>query len=223
MSNPITAWSYSRLSLYEECPARFKYKNIDRLPEPKSPAMDRGIAIHETLAKWMKSDEPLLPADAGKKISDFNACALELRAMRPIVEQEWGFNRDMRATGWFGKDTYYRATLDVCAADDGGGCTVVDWKTGKQYGSNADQMEQFAMAVFARYYDVQEVDTRLWYVDTGDETQASFFRKDFAAIKAKWEERVKPMFTDTVFAPRPNSSCRFCHFRKSNGGPCVYG
>ena len=32
--NGVTAWSYSRLSDYQQCPARFKRKHIDKLPAP---------------------------------------------------------------------------------------------------------------------------------------------------------------------------------------------
>jgi hypothetical protein len=27
---------------------------------------------------------------------------------------------------------------------------------------------------------------------------------------------------DDIFAPKPSYGCRWCHFRKSNGGPCQW-
>ena len=39
-------------------------------------------------------------------------------------------------------------------------------------------------------------------------------------LKALWEQNVKPMFKDEIFAPLPSYMCRWCHFRKDNGGPC---
>ena len=36
--NGVTAWSYSRLSDYQQCPAKFKHKHMDKLPDPPGPA-----------------------------------------------------------------------------------------------------------------------------------------------------------------------------------------
>jgi len=41
----FTSWSNSRWNDYAKCPAYAHYKHIQKLPEPKSPAMDRGIQV----------------------------------------------------------------------------------------------------------------------------------------------------------------------------------
>ena len=43
----ITTWSYSRWTTYEDCPARARYKFLDRLPDPSGPGEDRGTALHK--------------------------------------------------------------------------------------------------------------------------------------------------------------------------------
>lgn len=222
MTHPITAWSYSRLSKYEECPRAFKYKHIDKLPEPKSDAMQRGIDVHKECEDYLTGKTDVLPPTP-KAMILFKSCFEDLRRHSPMVEQEWGFDATLKKTGYFAKDCWYRATLDVGVmyADDT--FTVIDHKTGNPYGTNEEQMEQFALAVFARYPQVRAVDTRLWYLDSGGELRADFFRKDFAGLRDKWFERVKPMFTDTTFAARPGRHCSRCHFRRSNDGPCSFG
>ena len=46
--NKVKAWSYSALKLYEGCPARYKAEKINKIKQKKkSPAMERGIAIHK--------------------------------------------------------------------------------------------------------------------------------------------------------------------------------
>ncbi len=231
-SNGLTAWSYSRLAKYETCPAAFKYRNIDRLPEPQSPAMLRGDLIHQDMAALLKDPKQTgapvfsLTLAAGleppRAIDAFAVCATEVKNARPMVEQQWGFTRQWTATGWFGKDTWYRSILDVGVVN-GSIMLVSDWKTGRPYGDNKDQMEQFALATFSRYRDINEVDTRLWYLDTGDEQALTFYRRDASDLRTKWEKRVEPLFNDVTFAPRPSSACRFCHFRRSNDGPCKFG
>ncbi len=218
--NAVKAWSYSRIALYEQCPLRFKLKHIDKLPEPQSDAMARGDRIHKTLATCLTNKSFPLPPETKK----FEWLLKELRkAPDVIVEQQWGFTKQWKPTGWFGKDTWFRAVLDVAVMYDDLTAEVGDWKTGKKYGSNNDQMELFGLSLLCQYKPVTYVTTRLVYLDSGDQEFAEFTRGEVPQLKAKWEAKVKPMFEDTVFAARPNDKCRWCHYRRDNGGPCRFG
>jgi hypothetical protein len=43
------------------------------------------------------------------------------------------------------------------------------------------------------------------------------------ALKKKWEGRIKALFADDTFAPRPSDfACRFCDYSKEKGGPCEF-
>lgn len=51
------AYSHSQLKTFEECALRFRYKYIDKIPEPAaapSPAMERGTIVHDTLELFYK-------------------------------------------------------------------------------------------------------------------------------------------------------------------------
>ena len=41
------AWSYSALKVFEECPYRTYISRVKKIPEPSSPAADRGTEIHQ--------------------------------------------------------------------------------------------------------------------------------------------------------------------------------
>lgn len=206
--------------MYDNCPASFKYKHLDKLPDPPSPAMARGDAIHKSAAAYISGTTPQLAPE----LERFAPLMSELRALPDkVVEQQWGFTAKWRSTGWFGKDTWLRVILDAGVVYPDGTADVVDHKTGKRYGSNDDQMELFGLVTMCRFPSVRHVTTRLWYIDTGDEEVAEFTADDAEKLKAKWEQRVKPMFTDTVFAPRPNDKCRWCAFSRSKNGPCKFG
>lgn len=219
MTNGITAWSASRLKRYEQCPASFKYEYIDKLPQPKPAAMDRGLAIHKGMEDFLqgKTDE-LPPANA---IDKFRAFFTEMRALKPMVEQEWAFDEQFHTTGWFTPNCWWRVKLDV-ALNENGILLAGDHKTGKKYGSNEEQNEQYALSAFKRYPDVREVDTRLWYLDSGEEDQITYTRMQAPMLAVKWRARVRPMFEDTRFVMRPGRYCGNCHFRRSNNGPCEY-
>jgi hypothetical protein len=77
-----------------------------------------------------------------------------------------------------------------------------------------------------KYPPVKHVTTRLIYLDEKgkdiediDEFPATHKQR----LIDKWTAKVEPMFTDKVFAPRPNDKCKFCPLARSNGGKCAFG
>lgn len=219
MTNPITAWSFSRLELYEQCPAKFKYRHIDKLPEPAHPAMARGAEIHKEAESYLKRDT-LLPAPT---LMSFGAMFAELREHSPMVEQQWAFTEKWKPTGWFAKDCWVRVIPDAAVLyEDDEAALVIDFKTGKKHGENADQMELFALAAFSMFPMVKEVETRLWYLDAGEEVTETYANEGLAEAKQEWADRVAPLFNDEEFLPRPNFKCKWCAYSRAEGGPCKW-
>lgn len=225
MNKPVTAWSYSRLSKYETCPYAFKLEFHDGIKPPQGKAAERGDAVHKGLAATLKQPPGVVTPEAkqAKKWEMFTGLFDAVKSLENCVEQQWGFGREFVPSTWFGKDVWYRAVLDVVAFYPDNHATVIDWKTGKKYGSYDDQAEQFALATFSRYKNVKSIDSRLEFVDSGEEELAEFTRADHPGLIEKWKKRAAVMFADTEHRPRPSDSCRFCHFRKSNSGPCAFG
>ena len=50
--NPVKSWSYSAYALYDQCPAKYRYAKIDKLPEPRSEALERGDRIHKEVEAY---------------------------------------------------------------------------------------------------------------------------------------------------------------------------
>lgn len=233
MSKPlIEAWSYSRYADYKQCPLKFRLKYIDKLKEPGSAAMDRGTDIHGIAESYVSIATARKPPAMPEELTHVADFAEYLRANDAIVEVEWGFKNDwswIGRPGWFGKDVWFRAKADAHVLYDDNTALLVDWKTGKKYETNEDQVELFALAAYKRYPNLTEVDTRLWYIDIPDpkntgenEVQRVYKASEMSAIEKDWSRKVVPMFKDRKFAPTPNQRCRWCHFRKENGGPCKY-
>jgi hypothetical protein len=227
----IDAWSYSRYSTYQQCPAKFKYQNIDKLDQgPPSPALLKGRVVHKAAEDFItkKRDDVIPELETRRDLLE------QLRSMpgdMVMVEQKWGLSKNWKPTTYFNRKgrppVWLRLSLDVGIDYRDRSFEVVDWKTGKKYGSNQEQMDLFATSVFARYPDVDHVTTRLSYADLppGDESEeyAEYDRGEFETLRATWEERVEPMFNDTSFLPRPNNLCTYCPFSASAGGPCRHG
>ena len=221
MSNGITAWSYSRYADYRQCPLRFKLKHIDRLKEPGSPAMQRGSEIHKKGEDWLNAKRKRkLPEEYTHFADEMH----QLRELNPMVEQQWGFTSDWEPTSWFGSDTWLRVVCDVAIVYDDGDADVIDFKTGRKYDTNEEQVELFGNAIFWKFPDVERVTTRLWYLDQPNDNEVvrEFERKDAPKVRREWEKKIVPMFKDKRFAPTPNEKCRWCAFSKDKGGPCPY-
>lgn len=226
MTSKVTAWSYSRYSTYAECPLKFKGKFIDKLKEPESPAMARGDNVHKATAAYLVGGMPL-PAEITTTFQ--KKLLAEVKAHEDkVVEQQWAFDAKWAPTGWFrpgmnGGEPWFRSILDCGVLYEDMSLEALDWKTGKRYGSNDEQMETQAIAAYQHFKPATHVTTRLVYFDAKSEEIAEFPKSDLPKLLDKWAKKVAPMFTDTAFLPRPNDKCRFCLMAKGNGGTCRYG
>lgn len=219
----VTAWSYSRYSDYKQCPAKFKYKHLMRLPDPGTPAMDRGNQIHKLAEDVIRAKIDVPPELAGVKDE------LEfLRDMMATPEESWGFTKSWNwigRPGWFGDDVWFRAKTDVRLLYDDDELLLIDWKTGKKYFSNEEQIELFALAGLRRFPHATSVDTRLYYTDAppdDNEIRRVYTPKELEAVQRTWTKNVVPMFRDRKFAPTPNDKCGWCPYSKAKGGPCQF-
>jgi hypothetical protein len=220
----LTAWSYSRLHQWEECPLMAKEKFITKsIATDDTPAMQRGKRLHDSVAKFLTGANAGVDREA-IVFPRMEALILEIKNFPDkVVEQQWGFTSGWLPTGWFGNDTWFRSILDAGVLYQDNTAEAVDWKTGKKYGSNMDQMKSQAVAMFGRYRMLTHVTVRLAYLDSGEEEIEEVRKCEIPAIKQDFEKRVAKMFADTIFAPRPNKRCRFCPLARSNGGKCAFG
>jgi hypothetical protein len=228
---PITAWSYSRLKLYGDCPRKHKYINIDGLKEPVNPAFARGRKEHLNVANYLDGTTNILPPVARL----FRDQMEDLKSFTPIVEQQWAFNHNWKSVSWFHKTVWARVVIDAGVIYKDSTADVIDHKTGKRYDDDyRPQMGLFAAAVFKLYpTEVQKsVTTRLWYLDSGEEVIEEFTKPEAMAILADLENDAERMMRDTRWPCKPSWKCSWtnkkgesggCHFRKSNGGPCEHG
>lgn len=235
MTKALTSWSYSRWDKHHTCPLRFKLETLDGRKEPDNDGMRRGKKTHDVLAAFLQPtavwDGVSVPAEAGKQ-APLVAQLKQPEFGNVVIEQQWGFNRQWAATGWFAKandphgETWLRSILDVGVLYGDNTVEVIDWKTGKPRGTHDDQMELFAVSVLTKFPFVEAVDTRLAYTDFDHaEYGGPYPRRDLDKLIAKWEDKVRPMFEDTVYLPRPNEGCKFCPFSRSatGGKDCRYG
>ncbi len=219
---PLTAWSYSALSGYETCPRQHMYRKLMKLDEPKSPALWNGIKVHKEAANFLDRTVDAIPASCHGFYDQMH----ELRGMNPIVEENWGFDKNWKPTGWMAKNVKCRVSIDAFKIYSDDSADVIDHKTGRYYADNdkyENQLGLYAGAAIKLHPYIKSVTGRLWYLDSGDEVIFEFSRDHALDILEDTEERAEAMMLDLTCAPRPNMFCKWCHFRKDNGGPCEFG
>lgn len=229
--NRITSWSFSRWSVYEECPAKAKYKFIDRLKEPGSAAMDRGTELHKQCEMYLKVGGRV--ANEIKLIGDV---LKDFRKRGALAEADFTFTQDWKATRWDDwNNAWCRIKADVMIAPVVDSPTptaeIHDFKTGgkkkleeNDFDEYYMQLELYGLAGLLTFPTAQAVKSSLVFIDFGKviENPYVFNRGDEKKLMKKWETRTKRMLTDTTFKPKPGNACRWCHFRSSNGGPCKF-
>lgn len=217
----ITAWSYSRLKVWEECPLKAKFKFIDKIKEPDSPYASRGLEVHQQSATYLTTPDHPLP----ETLIHINEVMANLRTSTVKAELQVAFDKEWKPVEWFGPTVYCRVVYDVLDINEPV-AYVADLKTGKMRPhEHVEQLSLYALAVMSGHPSVEIVRTGVLYADHPTQPgknplETTFERKDYEGLRAEWDERAGRMLADDIFAPRPGYYCRWCAYSKKKGGAC---
>lgn len=212
------AWSVSKLKDFETCRAMFKRKHIEKLPEPRSDALEWGSEVHEAIEGWLNNwvkepHEGFLPM-----LKDFE----KLKALHPLTETMWAHAADWSPLAdAFDRKAWARGKIDgvLVTADV---ITVFDWKTGRPKEANQDQVRFYAALALARHPEAKQVVTELWYVEHNKVVTGTVPRDELASIQKEFKRRATRIYNEARWAEEPGMHCRWCPFRRSAGGPCTF-
>lgn len=232
----LSAWSYSRLSVFEQCRLRAKLAFLDKIPEPPRPlppgklehANDRGHRIHEGAELYVTSTGAveLLP-----ELESFRPEFTRLRefatAGKVVTEGDWGFNRDWNPVDWRSADIWLRVKLDALVFVEPARAVVIDYKTGRRKGNeikHAEQGQLYQLATFLRYPDLEHINVEFWYTDQDEISSVYFDRETGLRYFDRFTQRGNALTTCVDFAPNPNVySCRYCPYGPKGSGHCTVG
>ena len=167
------AWSWSRLSDFEQCPRKFQGRYITKdFPKPDfdAPHFVKGRAAHKLLEDHFKGEGELhgTVTENGLDFSfDFRFLSKisdEIKKHRRVFpELQVTFDVRMNEISWFDKKAWCRVIFDLLIII-GDYAVIIDWKTGKvkEY---SDQLKLFAGAVMTKYPNIKKVLTCYVWVD----------------------------------------------------------
>jgi CRISPR/Cas system-associated exonuclease Cas4 (RecB family) len=211
------AHSYSAIKLYEQCPSKYKFNRIDRLFEPSGPAAERGTSIHSELENILNGSLMLL-SDPIMHLSDKLEDWIKLKA---LPELKFAVDHAWQQVDYTAPAAMFRGIIDLYI-EQGDEATVLDFKTGKDR-DYSDQVTVYAAVILATKPHIKKVNLVIEFIDLKKTTTYSPITRDqLSDLKTLISGRIALIVQDSIFAPNPSGLCRFCHFRKSNGGPCKW-
>ena len=70
---------------------------------------------------------------------------------------------------------------------------------------------------------IETVSTEICFTDLEKRApHDTYKREQLEDLKVWVTGRINKIENDDIFAPKPSFGCRWCHFRKENGGPCQW-
>jgi len=209
------ALSYSRLSTFEQCQAKFDYLYVSKTVKDQGNEVSAyGNRVHEVLELYGKDELPTpLGLEAKQTLQKWGGLVDKIKSKRGEKYYEYQMAIDKRRvpTGWYDGDAYFRSIADVLVVD-GDTAYCLDYKTGKVK-DNPTQLQLFAAMVFAHFPNVQEVKTSFIWLKF-DQVDNTTYKRDH--LEALWNglqprlDMVKEVVDLGYFKTKPSGLCPWC-------------
>lgn len=210
--------SYSALATYKQCPRKYKYSYVDRLPRgPASPAMERGTMMHKQIEDYVTGEIDTLCDE----LSHYESWLDDLKQGECETEWSFGITEDLEPCAFDAEDCAFRGFVDL-KHRVGDALTLYEWKTGKKYPEHATQMWYYAVMAMLHYPEVDGVDVYAGYLDLGQNKHVWYPRHMMMEYVPALKRYMAEPGNDEIFMPKPDFMCRYCNFSRQNGGPCQF-
>ena len=210
----VLTHSYSSIKMYDNCPKRYFHQRIAKhVTDQGGEATLYGERLHKMLEERLRDDVDL-PAEAATYAPLVDAVLRSAGNGTLMVEQEMTLNRKLKPTGWWDKDAWMRSKLDVLVLK-GKRAIVLDWKTGKRR-PDFDQLELFALQVFAHHKDVDEVSSGFVWLKDQAIDRNTYSRDNAGEL---WSNllnkvsRIERSLHSEDWPAKPSGLCKFCPAR----------
>lgn len=221
MSKPF-AWSYSALTSFENCPHRhYRCRVAKSVSDPMGVPAMLGIDGHKALEMRAKNG-----VEIPKFIESTSECGRETGKMstdgwqelvdkivaapgKTVTETQVALTKNLQPTKWFGKDVWVRGIVDI-GKILGKRMKMFDWKTGKRK-EDMDQMKLFAGMCFAKWPEIEQVDTAYLWLPAKKADKESFTRDQVPEIWNDFLPRVKRMeiaLVEDKWPKKPSGLCK---------------
>lgn len=209
-----TAWSFSTLTTYEQCPKKFYHLKVAKdAKDDDSSFASEGKEIHDAMFKRVLEGVPLpLPIRAYEAFAKRFA---ETEGSK-YGELKLCLNNKFEPVDWFAKDAWVRAIVDLLIVRDDNTAILVDWKTGKRR-LDWSQLQLSAAVLSQLMPEIEKF--RLAFVWLREREMDSM-ELEKVALKGVWLDllprvkKIEEAKKTTDFPANPSFLCKWCPVRQ---------
>ena len=227
--------SYSAISTYELCPAKYRFQYEDRLPTSTSPALSFGDSLHRTLYRFHDRPVPEAPSLdelqemlQGEWVSDGYRDPSEeetyLRHARQVLTE---YHRDNAADFRIPAALEFRFTIEVEGAQisgvidrmdriPGGGYEIIDYKTSRRLPPKQQVDRDLQLSVYhlaaREIWGIEPERLTLYYLLPGERMSTFRTAHDSDELRRRIAT-VAQRIAAGKFEPRQNPLCDWCDFQ----------
>ena len=235
------AWSWSRLSVFEECPKKFFGLFISKeiSQDNDNPIFVRGREAHSALEVSMQNLLQGRPIDLPETVYPDNP--VRVGHVAPLLqklhaganwdtiytEQKVAFDEAMNRVKYFNKHppVWLRGSFDLNAIDtQKRHALIIDYKTGKKrhVEHGRGQLALFAMTAFATYPQVDTITTCYLWLEHNVKTVQNYSRADYGQLLQEFggrSELIQLCNESGNWPAKKNNRCCWC---PAHWGWCEY-
>ena len=116
-------YSFSRLATHKNCPRKFRYSYIDKIPSGPvdRTAVLKGAAVHSIIENYPNESSHKLAPDYKHIVDKFIRTRLgeKYLTQESIREFDFGLRSDLSACEYHDKDVFFRGSIDfICTIEN---------------------------------------------------------------------------------------------------------
>ncbi|MDP9343501.1 MAG: PD-(D/E)XK nuclease family protein [Actinomycetota bacterium] len=227
--------SYSSISTYETCPAKFKFQYEDRVPSQPSPALSFGDSLHQALYHFHNRPVPVAPSLEelhelldGVWVSEGFGAEAEERMYRDHARQvlaqyhldnaedfripaalEFRFHIEVEGV-------QINGTIDRLDRIPGGGYEIIDYKTSRRLPPAAVVHRDLQLSIYflaaKEVWGIEPERLTLYFLLPGQRMTTSRTAADADELRRRIAV-VAERIADGKFEPRENPLCNWCDYQ----------
>jgi putative RecB family exonuclease len=235
-------YSHSKISTFEQCPRKFKYQYIDKIPIERKPQkhLDRGQFFHllmeyglENFDEIKKSNEfkeiqehGLLNKEDLKEIINIYKKFISTKPGKDIVKHKallkefaLGLDENLELVPYNSDKVLIRGYIDAAfiVDDRTDVCLIVDWKSGKyvpKEKQNWSQLLWYSLGLFSQNPDLEKIILVFAYLEHQKINTKIVQRKDLPRYKEEMMKKIQKIENEKDFPKVESPLCNFCDFRE---------
>lgn len=212
------SYSYSRLTTFKKCPAKYKYSYIDRIPVERvtSEAASRGTDVHNSIEDFIHGKTDQLHPEIHEFYGQYFLGLRSAHKGRLFPEFAWGLTKDWEYCEYDDPNHMLHGYIDLWVDEDQ--VEIHEYKTGKIYPEHRAQSMLYGIVGLVKG-GAETVKVTRVYFDKKD-TKVDVYRRSLLDYyKGIFNQRIKEIESEDIFPAMPSYLCNYCPFSKN---PCKF-